>query len=77
MNILMEGTVSEWQIYHPEQISATVLEELRKDIERDIRNFDSLKVLNVSFDMLDNPITFEEFAHAKRQGKVLISKNEI
>jgi hypothetical protein len=65
MNILMEGSVSEWLIVLPENLTA-ILEELRKDIHRDIRNFETDKTLNISFNLLEDPMSFEKFAYQKR-----------
>jgi hypothetical protein len=34
---------------------------LRKDIERDIRNFETAKELNICFDLMDSPMSLEAF----------------
>ena len=69
MNILIEGSISEWQIILPENLTI-ILEELRKDIERDIRNFDTLEELNITFKLVDDPMSREAFAHEKRGEKL-------
>ena len=37
----------------------TVLDELRKDIDRDLRNFNKLTDINVVFNSLETPFDFE------------------
>ena len=44
----------------PEMITA-VLDELRKDIDRDLRNFNKLTDINVVFNSLETPFDFELF----------------
>ena len=42
----------------PEMITS-VLDELRKDIDRDLRNFNKLTDINVVFNSLETPFDFE------------------
>jgi hypothetical protein len=59
-HILVKGKVSEWTAISREQM-AEPLDVLRRDIDRDLRNIDSITQLTSDLNFIEEPFNYDEF----------------